>query len=184
MTGNVGIDKNRSSLFERKNFPITENLITNENLYNQVLKRLNGESNDFKINSEVFKSYDLTQSEIDLIDYASDVLIPLNWNSSKNFKVTVDYLKKYIENILFDNFKSEIYLNEYVIALKISFTGTGLTFHNLSTYEFLDIINIQSGDIEDLFFKKLIKIIEDDSILIIKLNDFQYWHRACVWSDF
>ena len=137
MTGNVGIDKNRSSLSERKNFPITENLITNENLYNQVLKRLNGESNDFTINSEVFKSYDLTQSEIDLIDYASDVLIPLNWNDSKNLKVTKDYLKTYIENIPFDNFKSEIYLNEYVIALKITFAGRGLTFHNLSTDEFL-----------------------------------------------
>ena len=66
-------------------------------------------------------------------------------------------------------------------TIKITFGGSDLIFHDVGS-EFLNNVQIRRHCVS--VFKKVIKIIEDDSILIIKLNDFQYWHKACVWSDF
>ena len=71
MTGNVNVEKNRSPFTERLKFPVSENILNNEELFNLVLKRELETTNhhilDNKINKEIFKAYDLNDDEIELV---------------------------------------------------------------------------------------------------------------------
>ena len=71
MTGNVGVEKNRSTFSERKNFPINKNIINNQKLYELVCLRENDDENakhyEDEINKLIFKAYKLSSSEIRLI---------------------------------------------------------------------------------------------------------------------
>ena len=71
MSGNVGVEKNRSPFRERMKFPLSRNIIDNHELYDLVCLRERcfekcGEY-DMKINEVIFKAYGLSDGEIDLI---------------------------------------------------------------------------------------------------------------------
>ena len=70
------------------------------------------------------------------------------------------------------------------MALKIRKGSDKIRFFEVAIDEFLEITSLESGDIEDLYFKKTIKIIKNDEISIVKMNNYAMWHEACVWSDF
>ena len=80
MTGNVGVEKNRSTFSERKKFPVSEDIITNMELSAIVcLREKNLERAsilDNKINEIIFKSYNLSNSEINLIKKMNEEIIP------------------------------------------------------------------------------------------------------------
>ena len=185
MTGNVAIDKNRSSLREKKKFPLSLNAVSNDVLTNLVFLRLQNKDSllDENINREILNSYDLTLKERDRINYMNDVLIPQIRNIS-DLKVTHDYIERYIRHIPFDGFCARVYINEYAVALKIRKGSDKIRFFEVAIDEFLEITSLESGDIEDLYFKKTIKIIKNDEISIVKMNNYAMWHEACVWSDF
>ena len=71
MTGNVNVEKNRSPFRERLKFPLSKKIINNEELFNLVLKReletVNYHILDNEINKEIFKAYDLSDDEIELV---------------------------------------------------------------------------------------------------------------------
>ena len=70
MTGNVGVEKNKSSFKERKNFPLNWNIVDNKELYDLVLvkeQNIGDESIDERINKVIYEAYDLSLDEIDLV---------------------------------------------------------------------------------------------------------------------
>ena len=71
MTGNVGVEKNRSSFSERKKFPLNSNIINNMELYEMVcLIESNRDLINFykeKINDLIYDVYGLSDFEINLV---------------------------------------------------------------------------------------------------------------------
>ena len=97
MTGNVGVEKNRSSFSERKNFPVNEKILYSEELYELVCLMEDNYDLDDEINSVIYKCYNLSENEIALIDRMNIELIPQIFQKDKkteNNSNLDEYIKK------------------------------------------------------------------------------------------
>lgn len=201
MTGNVGIEKNRSSASEKRNFPLSNNLIFSQSLYNYINVRESIIDKDEiyifdeKINNLIFDLYDVTDFEKDLINYAIDVTTPLitkgyvkevNNNDLKEFiKIFFKSLEKFFKP---KGLVVDVHKTDYFIALKFNIVDnefSKIRFCNDNDIkEILNIFGIVSYDnIGEIFIQKDIKIVNESSFAIIKTIDYTNWHEAIAWYD-
>ena len=93
----------------------------------------------------------------------------------------------YVEVENEDNFKVDVYVNDYLIAVNFNITkeASKISFiESEDTMHILRIFNITSyEDIGNIFIKKDIKSIEKNSFSIIKSKNYSNWHEAIAWLD-
>ena len=198
MTGNVAVEKNRISFTERKKFPLNENIINNDELYELTCLKETQLSNfniDNSINNLIFKLYNLSKMDIDLIAYMDDITIPLITNKVVLNEITEEYLEKYVHvylnslSALFTNknFKVDIYINDYVIGINFNITSDESSinfFKDDDTNKILKMFGVNSYEkIGELFIKRDFKLIDSNSFSIIKTKHYSDWHEAVAWLD-
>lgn len=201
MTGNVGIEKNRSPFSERKSFPFSTKLCTDTKLFNLVESReklLDDSSiGDYEkqITNTIYKCYNLSDFERNLIDYAINITIPIiNQKYDVSMKVDKDLINRYISVIVKSlneffrskNFHIEVRLTELIVSISFNIVDESykLIFHECDINSILNMFNDLSYEkIGEIFIKRDYKIINDDSFSIIKTNEYFNWHEAIAWLD-
>lgn len=202
MTGNVGIEKNRTPFSERKSFPFSKKLCTDNNLFNLVESReklfddSSIEDYEKQINNKIYNCYNLSDFERNLIDYAINVTIPIiNRKYDFSMKVGTDLINRYISVILKSlknffrskNFHIDVYITELLVGISFNVVDEGyvLNFHedNDINIIFSMFDDLSYEKIGELFIKRDYKIINDDSFSIIKTNEYYNWHEAIAWLD-
>lgn len=211
-SSSAGIERTRVHFSEFFDFPLTLNPEIGDTAL-QVPERISEfgdklETRKLKssINEMVNKEYKLTLEEVDLVNYALEVAIPIllretgsdifNAFSLKN-ESDVDQLKEYINIVCgFFNrrFKSiekfihgEVLLNEYFIRIN---------FHLRDQQEDAEMKkvgnddwNLLLGDLgiykacKDLYFQQDVRGFTNSSFYIIKPNEKKLWHRAVAHLD-
>ncbi|MBO0949219.1 HsdM family class I SAM-dependent methyltransferase [Fibrella forsythiae] len=225
LTGSsIGIERDQVHDNERLAFPLIDNGTNISNLVseieeilsNPINKNLEGKRkpNSFysdeilnifsKLETEINKAYKVSRLELDLIDYANIVSIPLFQNRQSPFRrlsfQDKDYLSLYanvfidhFENLYRDRsdmfFSTEIYLNSYAIIMHFHLTEL-IPEHKIKWTQLEDFNIIKwlvslsfSKETETLFVQKDVKIFNDKSFYIMKPNEFKVWHRALAHLD-
>ncbi len=159
---------------------------------------------EVELNTALFKLYDFSNDEQDLIAYATDISIPLYRGEGspylplKNLSAIKPYasvfqkyfLKRY--NKAGENFKIDIYIEEYYLAIHFRILPDKpqnvITDESLSkNQQFFKIISRLFSTPEkvtnDLFMQKDIKGFERDSFYVIKPNEAKNWHPAIAHLD-
>lgn len=211
MTGSsVGIERPQVRIGELKDFPtiINYDLVKKVdailNIYKEynysnisnIKKELNKIEED--IDNLIYDSYGLTEDERELIDYATEIIIPIRKGKEKPFEPPKkEILFNYVK-IFTDHFEN-ILDNEYLCA-EIYDTGYFITIHfknslkKINKPKFVSDKNFEqtsaflsemslSEFTKDLYFFKDIKGFEKDSFYVIKPKENKNWHRAVARSD-
>ena len=158
------------------------------------------------INTYINKVFNLSDLEIDLIDYALNISIPI-WKYGDNptlknvpialQKATKEQLTDYA-NVFIDTFSEEyqdfyvdIYRFKYCTlfnfkARQLKSTRPQIEFIEDSNIENIvkQISNYSLNDItNEIFIKKDIKGFNENSFFIIKTNEYKNWHKAIARLD-
>lgn len=210
MTGStVGIERPQIRSEELLTFPTCKNLKIDkivEELIN-IIKETNLENSynsrrilEKKMNDLILDSYKLKDYERDLIEYATNISIPMRTGSVLPFEspkdeILEDYAKIYIEHFKNETannefFLTDIYRTEYFIAMNFKFTSekskTPIKFlQNESINEIISKIGYTSLNkfTERLFILRDIKGFDKNSFYVIKPNEYKNWHKAIARSD-
>lgn len=154
------------------------------------------------LDTQILKAFNLSEEEHSLIDYTTNIIIPLviqkKYNTAferLNYQdkrledyvkiFTEHYIKIYEQNNM--HFKAEISYNDYAICIYFKV----LHEKPKETISWEKEINIQnfvklSGNqpLENLFIQKDIKGFETDGFYVIKPNEYKNWHKAIGYLDF
>lgn len=157
-----------------------------------------------ELNAALFKLYDFSQDEQDLISHVTDISIPLYRGEKsphspiKNISAIKPYasvfqkyfLKRY--NKPGENFKIDIYFEKYYLAIHFRIVADKqrnvITDESLTdNQQFFKIVTRLFSTPEkittDLFMQKDIKGFEKDSFYVIKPNEAKNWHPAVAHLD-
>ncbi len=177
--------------------------------YTHTLK-LNTECNDRtqdkinleerKLNEIILDSFELSNIEKSLIDYAIKVTIPqINNNPKPLSQVNVDDLEKYA-NIFLNHFGSQwtgnpdyfeidIYINKYVIGINFKVVDSKPAkfiniIRNEKIEELFQFMEMGEEKITDIFYKQRdIRGFNESSFYIVKPNQYKNWHPAIGYGD-
>jgi hypothetical protein len=214
LTGSVGIDIHRTSAKEKLRFPFSQQLIEDENLFEKVdkleheinnaekhgygdsLKRLS--SLESRIDEIIFDFYNLNDLEMDLIDYAVNISIPLLKEKQDPLKIPekqelIDYAQIFLNHFenSFDpqHFLVEIYDTEYFVGMNFKIVPD----KPLNPIQFkkerdiskiinnLGIISLE--EIGEIYVQRDLKEFTRTSFSIIKPCERKNWHKAIAWLD-
>ncbi|WP_431211035.1 hypothetical protein ACQ86N_34605 [Puia sp. P3] len=162
------------------------------------------EEKEKQLNISLFKLYDFSQDEQDLISYVNDISIPLfrgeisPYSTVKNISSIKQYtsvfqkyfLKRY--NKQGEHFKIDVYFKRYFLAIHFRIVSEKpqavTTDESLNdNQQFFTTINRIFSTPEkitnDLFMQKDIKGFESDSFYVIKPNEAKNWHPAVAHLD-
>lgn len=165
--------------------------------------------NEKNLNEVILESFDLSEKEKSLIDYANDITIPLIMkhkdyeanvlasikSDDKDYKVLSEYAEVFFDRFE-DNFReiglcfsAEIWRNDYLIAVFFHQTKDKreriTRKDNMNEDVFFEkILRISSEKITDrLFVQKDIRGFEEESFYVIKPNEKRLWHKAIAYLD-
>ena len=167
-------------------------------LENQKIKLLK------ELNYKLFKLYQLSNQEVDLVDYSSKVTLQY-FQDKKNYNYTnslnldnngKEFLKNYAQiivnhfNHLFQEANKKIQINiyhsKYTIGVEfcvVDKSDNKLEYNFIADKDSKSMLNkfaLLSYDklSEELFIQKDIKGFEEESFYVIKPNEYKCWHRA------
>lgn len=204
MTGNTGIEKNRTSATEKLKFPFSPKLEFDDDLYELVNYIEIDAKNDsdyseleLKINNLINNIYNLSNSEKSLVNYSSDMLIPLLKGKEGPLNPPSQSILKNYANIFLEHFKNsftpknfsiDVYDSEYFIGMNFKITDEKsnlITFKDKQdTNEAIELFGFNTIEkIGEIYVKRDIKIFEKDSFAIIKSKENKNWHEAIAWLD-
>ncbi|MCK5599629.1 N-6 DNA methylase [bacterium] len=220
----IGIEREQVHDFEKWNTPFVYNdviasLVENlEKVSKQLYSKnnvLNSNRNDLDkkreklislLNQEIFRSYQLNDMELALVDYSRSILVPLIMKQENMYKDILsaihfksDVLVKYI-NIFFSRFKrslkgkrlvAEVYFTESIIGVFFRVVSkknpgkNGIVWNEIRNVELLKkIISLGVEEIStSLFIQKDIRGFERDGFYIIKPNEKKLWHLVNGYLD-
>ncbi|WP_321469502.1 Eco57I restriction-modification methylase domain-containing protein [Halarcobacter sp.] len=164
-----------------------------EKKLNQLIKELD---------NTILESFNLTNQEYSLIDYANTIVIP--WVIQKKYDIPFKklkfqdslldeyvnifvnhYSKTYEQNNMY--FQANILWDDYAIGIYFKVLNNkpneAITWtKEKNIQKFLKI----SGNhtLENLFLQKDIKGFEEDGFYVIKPNEYKNWHKAIGYLDF
>ncbi|OHD85442.1 DNA methyltransferase [Sulfuricurvum sp. RIFCSPLOWO2_12_FULL_43_24] len=216
----TGVRQEECDDHEKLNLPYIENVNVVPIVSNiEKLKKEYYESNDAlksntyeislnnlekELDQTVLESFDLTEQEFALVDYANSIVIP--WVIQKKYDVAFkklaykdNVIEEYI-NIFIDHyskiyeqnkmyFKAEVFQDKDKYAIGIYFKvlkekqSESITWHQEDRIQnFLK----SSGNtsLENLFIQKDIKGFEPDGFYVVKPNEYKNWHKAIGYLDF
>ena len=168
-------------------------------------KKLESRKNDLvkALDNEIFKSFDLSEQEQDLVDYAINITIPrikkhkgyeqiFSPIAFKN-KLLDDYIKIYFSRFAGsfgdDKYlKAEIWHTQHILGVFFEVTSENnqlIEWRNQSNDDFLAKISTLGIEkiIKDLFIQKDIRGFEAEGFYIIKPNEKNLWHKAMAHLD-
>jgi hypothetical protein len=173
-----------------------ETLLKNENWDNQIKIKIE------EINSFLEKKFELSEIEKSLIQFTSEVSIPLFFGESKvfseanhtNFKeyaqIFINHFGKKWNGENDKYFKIDIYSDNFIVGMNFQVTkeknDIDINFKNdLNTLQALSqALNIGLEKITDKFSaQREIRGFEKDSFYIIKPNEYKNWHPAVAQVD-
>lgn len=195
----IGIEREIILIKEIEKIP----LVINDILVEYVDKMLNCtdlkdlEMYQKEIDELIFNLLSFTDLEKDLVNYFTDVTLPMRKKENVYHKVSNDTLEDYIMVFVkyFKNyfkaenneyFHAECYKSEHFIGIR--FIISEKPPKNLIEYkdkpEILNFFcDISIEDKQNLFVQKDIKGFEETSFFVIKSNEFKNWHRAIARKD-
>ena len=212
----ASIDRGRAHDKEKFNFPyiynpkIAEAVAKIEEIVKEINKTLGGQQlEDNKntliknLNNEIFKSFDLSEQEKDLVDYAINVTIPRikKHNEYENIFSPIafkdealnDYIQIYFLRFTgsFGNdkyLKAEIWHTEYILGIffKVTSENNQIKWRDdKSNDNFLAKISALGIEeiTKNLFIQKDIRGFEAEGFYIIKPNEKNLWHKAMAHLD-
>jgi hypothetical protein len=200
----VGIDLTRANQIEQLSFPA----IISQDISNQVDKINSLDLSEFGfkknfdhcsrlLNSKILELYEIKGLEKDFLNYSLSVTIP-SLKKSKYKKVnSPKLLYKYLDVFISYfhsrklSFKISSYINKDFIGIIFDKRDFGMsTYSSIENVDVLNILSIYTSlTIEQLskriFLQKNIveESMDGKSYLIIKSNDFSFWHPAIAWED-
>ena len=212
----AGVDRNQVHDKEKWRLPYIDNpkiavTVTEiEKIVKEINKTLGGQQlEDNKntliknLNNEIFKSFDLSEQEKDLVYYAINVTIPRikkhsgyeNIFSPIAFKDEAlnDYIQIYFSRFTgsFGNdkyLKAKIWHTEYILGVFFEVTSENnklIEWHEHSNDYFLAKISALGIEeiTKNLFIQKDIRGFEAEGFYIIKPNEKNLWHKAMAHLD-
>jgi hypothetical protein len=205
----LGIEKSRINFDEFEQFPI----ILSKTLGKLSLEITNSDENSNKniqikknIESQISRHYQLSETEIALIDYANSISIPtlLRERKSKIFKplsfeknldknYIIDYIQIFKESfkVRFDrinkSLKACVLYSEDFIRINFHLvTKTHVEYENeITKNENIDLL----GDLgfyevcKDLYIQQDVRGFTSTSFYIVKPNERKLWHKAVAYLD-
>ena len=216
MTGStIGIERPQIRSEELLNFPAAISLQVNNKV--EVLQETYDLMNKNSLNSNldlknkilelekeieelIYQSYNLSNSERDLINYANNVSIPMRKGHDKPFEQVdaqdlYDYSNIFIktfEGLLNkeENLVPEIYNTGYFIAINFKIStnicrNTKKIIHNDNLNDVINKFGYMSLNefTKDLYILRDIKGFEKNSFYIIKPNEYKNWHKSIARTD-
>lgn len=213
----AGIDRDQAHDEEKWELPYKENedisktvgriikkskQIYDEPLTNPTLTK-EKESLVEELNNEVFKSFDLSEQERDLVDYSINVSIPLikKHQGFEDIFAPIDFKSELLENyiqIFFSRFKNsfgnakslsvDIWHNSYILGLFFKVTPNNnepINWIRENKQDFLTkIFQLSTTEVtKSLFIQKDIRGFEEEGFYIIKPNEKNLWHKAMAHID-
>ncbi len=213
----ASIDRGKPHDEEKFNFPYTDNQkiaeivaeiekitkrINKKVLVNQGLER---QKNALvrALDNEIFKSFDLSKQERDLVDYAINITIPrikkrngyeqiFSPIAFKN-KLLNDYIKIYFSRFAgsFGDgkyLKAEIWHTQHILGIFFKVTSENnqpIKWQQQDNDDFLAKISTFGieNPTKNLFIQKDIRGFEEEGFYIIKPNEKNLWHKAMAHLD-
>ncbi len=212
-----GVERDEVYKGEYLSLPVNQSIIKSFlwKSYNKAIKKIRNDEellNGFKnrtqlfykkINEEISDILDLNNKEMSLINYVTEVSIPLFRDevcALRNAKegeikeytdVLMKHFKKSFENIN-KCVQADIYLDQYFICVYISIGDykdkeeKNIRISNDYTIERL-VNRIGTLSYEqltsELFIRKDIKGFEKNGFYVIKPNEYKNWHKAAAYMD-
>jgi hypothetical protein len=157
-----------------------------------------------EFNKELFRLYDFSSDEQDLISYATDISIPSYQGKQHPYQLvkSISDIKPYAQvfykyfskryNTPGEYFKIDIFFEEYFLAMHFQIVNNkprnSVTLEGLKDNEkFFKVISrlfsTPQKITNDLFMQKDIKGFEKDSFYVIKPNEAKNWHPAVAHLD-
>jgi len=157
-------------------------------------------SEEAKLNKIILDSFELSDLETSLIDYAIQITIPqINNKTEPMVKTTETQLKEYAQ-IFIDHFSKrwngdlnyfavEIYYNNYIVGMNFKVTDSEPkhkieVYPNKKAVELLQLIQLGEEKITDVFYKQRdIRGFNESSFYVLKPNQYKNWHPAIAHGD-
>ena len=179
-------------------------MIINDTLVNYVDEMLNNKDSDKlqiiqeKIDKLIFDLLSFTDLEKDLVNYFTDVTLPMFKKENVYHKVSneiledyimvfVKYFKNYFKAENNEYFHAECYKSEHFIGIRFIIDEKPpkhLIGYNENKTDILNLFgDISIEEKQNLFVQKDIKGFEETSFYVIKSNEFKNWHRAIARKD-
>ena len=195
----IGIEREIILLKEIEEIP----LVINDTLVEYVDKMLNCNNPKYleiiqhEIDELIFNLLSFTELEKDLVNYFSDVTLPMRKKENVYHKVSndtlenyimvfVEYFKNYFKEENNEYFHAECYKSDQFIGIRFIISEEPPK-HLIEYKDKPEILNffgdISIEDKQNLFVQKDIKGFEETSFYVIKSNEFKNWHRAIARRD-
>lgn len=195
----IGIEREIILLKEIEEIP----LVINDTLVEYVDKMLNSNDSEYleiiqhEIDELIFNLLSFNELEKDLVNYFTDVTLPMRKKENVYHKVSnetledyimvfVKYFKNYFKEENNEYFHAECYKSDQFIGIRFIISNEPPK-HLIEYKDKLKILNffgdISIEDKQNLFVQKDIKGFEETSFYVIKSNEFKNWHRAIARRD-
>ena len=195
----IGIEREIILLKEIEEIP----LVINDTLVEYVDKMLNSNDSEYleiiqhEIDELIFNLLSFNELEKDLVNYFTDVTLPMRKKENVYHKVSnetledyimvfVKYFKNYFKEENNEYFHAECYKSDQFIGIRFIISEEPPK-HLIEYKDKPEILNffgdISIEDKQNLFVQKDIKGFEETSFYVIKSNEFKNWHRAIARRD-
>lgn len=195
----IGIEREIILLKEIEEIP----LVINDTLVEYVDKMLNCNNPKYleiiqhEIDELIFDLLSFNELEKDLVNYFTDVTLPMRKKENVYHKVSnetledyimvfVKYFKNYFKEENNEYFHAECYKSDQFIGIRFIISNEPPK-HLIEYKDKPKILNffgdISIEDKQNLFVQKDIKGFEETSFYVIKSNEFKNWHRAIARRD-
>lgn len=195
----IGIEREIILLKEIEKIP----LVINDALVEYVDKMLNCNDSKYletiqhEIDELIFELLSFNELEKDLVNYFTDVTLPMRKKENVYHKVSndtledyilvfVDYFKNHFKEENHEYFHAECYKSNQFIGIRFIISKEPPK-HLIEYKDKPEILNffgdISIEDKQNLFVQKDIKGFEETSFYVIKSNEFKNWHRAIARRD-
>ncbi len=157
-------------------------------------------SEEEKLNDTILDSFEFTDIEKSLIDYATQVTIPQINNDKEPIAKTTEIQLKSFAKIFSTHFSErwngnpnyfaiDIYYNSYIVAMNFKVTDSKpkqiIQFHpNKKADDLFMLMKLGEERVSDTFYKQRdIRGFNESSFYLVKPNQYKNWHSAIAHSD-
>lgn len=211
----LGIEREQAFIKEKFSVPYCDDIykyvlrieqltkLAKKEVFNlQYQKQIKEEQNT--IDKTIYKKFQCSEQELDLIDYAKTITIPLIIRHKVNEVNEIitkenNILKNYI-TVFFDRFKPSFDTEGHVMIAEVHYTKQfiGIFFKIILKKNYVqDIVFLQDNDkiisflikvssnkiTDKLFVQKDIRGFDKDAFYIFKPNEKRLWHKAIAHLD-
>jgi len=165
-----------------------------------------------ELNELIFKLYDLSDTERDLISYAQEITIPILQAKKKKYNEIINNKKLYKPYKKVEDNELNDYINVFKEHFSVIHNGGDNGYFNVRIKKSENIISCEfyidkeqhKDEFEekdnnnildlihslgfqkisnDLFIQKDVKTLNKNSFSVIKINQYKYWHKAIARLD-